>query len=87
MLKSYLCYINQDEDEEDGDQNHDPFDEKSGNKWEHDEIKTLLDYIQENYSTWSKGNKTKFYNDMAKSVLPNKEANAIKSKYFFIFFP
>jgi len=74
------------EEEEDYDQNQDPSDEKSGSKWKHDEIKILLDYIQENYSTWSKGNKTKFYNDMAKSVLPNKESNAIKSKCFFIFF-
>jgi hypothetical protein len=47
----------------------------------YDDIKVLLDHIQENYSAWSKGNKTKFYNDMMKNVLPNKEANAIKSKY------
>ncbi|CAB4441054.1 unnamed protein product [Rhizophagus irregularis] len=69
------------EKEEDYDQNQNPSDEKSGSKWKHDEIKVLLDYIQENYSAWSKGNKSKFYNDMAKSVLPNKESSAIKSKF------
>jgi len=44
----------------------------------------LLDYLQENFSSWSKGNKTKFYNNVAKNILPNKEANAIKSWLLFI---
>ncbi|GBC34125.2 hypothetical protein GLOIN_2v1771939 [Rhizophagus irregularis DAOM 181602=DAOM 197198] len=35
---------------------------------------------EENYSAWSKGKKSKFYNEMIKSILPNKEANVIKSK-------
>ena len=42
-------------------------DEKSGG-WEKNEIKILLDYLQKKFSSWSKGNKTKFYNDMAKNV-------------------
>ncbi|CAI2200052.1 8716_t:CDS:2, partial [Funneliformis geosporum] len=46
--------------------------------WKHGEIKILLDHLQEKFSTWSKGNKSKFYNDMAKNILSNKEANAIK---------
>jgi hypothetical protein len=51
------------------------------------EIKILLDYLKENFSSWSKGNKTKFYNNIAKSILPNKEVNAIKGKFlYFIFF-
>ncbi|PKY57123.1 hypothetical protein RhiirA4_477970 [Rhizophagus irregularis] len=53
--------------------------EKSGG-WEINEIKILLDYLKENFSFWFKGNKTKFYNNIAKSILPNKEANAIKGK-------
>ncbi|GES94478.1 zinc finger and SCAN domain-containing protein 29-like [Rhizophagus clarus] len=75
-------HVGRDEAEEDGDcdQYQDPSDEKSGSKWGDDEIKVLLDYIQENFLAWSKGNKTKFYNDMMKNVLFNKEANAIKSK-------
>ncbi|RIA88024.1 hypothetical protein C1645_826966 [Glomus cerebriforme] len=48
--------------------------------WEKNEIKILLDYLQENFSSWSKGNKTKFYNDVAKNILPNKKANAIKGR-------
>ena len=67
---------------EDGndDQDQKP-DEKSGG-WEKNDIKILLDYLQENFSSWSKGNKTKFYNEMARNVLPNKEATAIKSWFF-----
>jgi hypothetical protein len=57
-----------------------------GNNWKHNEIKILLDYLQENFSAWSKGNKSKFYNDMAKNILSNKEANAIKSKFFFLIY-
>lgn len=56
-------------------------DERSGG-WEKNEIKILLDYLKENFSSWSKGNKTKFYNNIAKNILQNKEANAIKSKFF-----
>ena len=41
----------------------------------------MLDYLKENFSSWSKGNKTKFYNNIAKSILPNKEVNAIKGKF------
>ncbi|CAI2199293.1 18571_t:CDS:2, partial [Funneliformis geosporum] len=46
--------------------------------WKHGEIKILLDHLQEKFSTWSKGNKSKFYNDITKNILSNKEANAIK---------
>ena len=64
-------------------QNQDP-DEKSGScNWENNEINILLDYLQENFSSWSKGNKTKFYNDMVKNKLLNKETSAIKSKILF----
>lgn len=66
---------------DDDDKNQDP-DEKSG--WKNSEIEILLDYLQENFRSWSKGNKTKFYNDMAKNILPNKEAIAIKSKFFIL---
>ena len=66
-----------------GNQDQDP-DEKSGG-WKDSEVKILLDYLQENFSFWSKGNKTKFYNDVAKNILPDKEAIAIKSKLFFLF--
>jgi len=38
----------------------------------------LLDYLKENFLFWSKGNKMKFYNNVAKNILPNKEVNAIK---------
>ncbi|RGB21483.1 hypothetical protein C1646_777909, partial [Rhizophagus diaphanus] len=58
--------VRRDEGKEDGDCDQDPSDKKSGNKWGYDEIKVLLDYIQENYSAWSKGNKSKFYNEMTK---------------------
>ncbi|RGB23965.1 hypothetical protein C1646_773758 [Rhizophagus diaphanus] len=61
--------VRMDEGEENGDCDQDPFNKKSGNKWGHDEIKVLLNYIQENYSAWSKGNKSKFYNEMTKSKL------------------
>lgn len=65
------------EEKNNDDQDQDP-DEKSGG-WKSNEIRILLDYLQENFSSWSKGNKTKFYNNVAKNILPNKEANAIKS--------
>ncbi|RGB23489.1 hypothetical protein C1646_774413 [Rhizophagus diaphanus] len=64
-------------------QNQD-LDEKSED-WKINEIKILLDYLKENFSFWSKGNKTKFYNNIAKSILPNKEANAIKDKLSRLF--
>ena len=54
-------------------------------KWKHDEIKVLLDYIQENYSAWSKGNKSKFYNNMVNNFLPNKESKVNISLLFFLF--
>jgi len=59
----------------DQDQDHD---EKSGG-WKSDEIKILLDYLQENFSSWSKGNKTKFYNNVAKNILPNKASFYFKN--------
>ncbi|GES89269.1 hypothetical protein GLOIN_2v1567919 [Rhizophagus clarus] len=49
--------VNEGEEDGDCDQYQDPSDEKSESKWGHDEIKVLLDYIQENFSAWSKGNK------------------------------
>ncbi|UZO24819.1 uncharacterized protein OCT59_017113 [Rhizophagus irregularis] len=55
---------------DDDDKDQDPG-EKSG--WKNSEIEILLDYLQENFTSWSKGNKTKFYNDMAKNILPYKE--------------
>ncbi|CAG8501435.1 1763_t:CDS:2 [Rhizophagus irregularis] len=50
------------------------------NKWTCKEINILLDYIKENYSAWSEGNKTSFYDDIAKNVLPKKGGMSIKSK-------
>ncbi|PKY56253.1 hypothetical protein RhiirA4_549144 [Rhizophagus irregularis] len=50
------------------------------NKWTCKEINILLDYIKENYSAWSEGNKTRFYDDIAKNVLPKKGGMSIKSK-------
>jgi len=41
----------------------------------------LLDYLKEHFASWAKGNKTKFYNNIAKSILSNKEVNAIKGKF------
>ncbi|GBC25623.2 hypothetical protein GLOIN_2v1780060 [Rhizophagus irregularis DAOM 181602=DAOM 197198] len=38
------------------------------------------DYIIKNYSAWSEGNKTSFYDDIAKNVLPKKGGMSIKSK-------
>lgn len=43
----------------------------------------MLDYLQENFLSWSKGNKTRFYNNIAKNILPNKEVNAIKGKFLY----
>ncbi|GBC07918.1 hypothetical protein RclHR1_07790010 [Rhizophagus clarus] len=63
---------------DDANQNQD-IDERSGG-WKDSEIKILLDYLQENFSSWFKGNKTKFYNDVVRNILPNKEPIAIKSK-------
>ena len=56
--------------------------------WENNKIKILFDHLQKNFTTWFKENKTKFYNNMTKNILPNKEANAIKSKLspYFLFF-
>jgi hypothetical protein len=68
--------------EENGNDDQD-LDEKSGG-WKDNDIKILLDYLQENFSFWPNGNKTKFYNNVAKSVLPNKEPNAIKSCFLLI---
>ena len=41
----------------------------------------MLDYLKEHFSSWAKENKTKFYNNIAKSILSNKEVNAIKGKF------
>ncbi|EXX55291.1 hypothetical protein RirG_226630 [Rhizophagus irregularis DAOM 197198w] len=49
-------------------------------QWTCKEINILLDYIKENYSAWSEGNKTSFYDDIAKNVLPKKGGMSIKSK-------
>ncbi|CAB4403009.1 unnamed protein product [Rhizophagus irregularis] len=62
---------------DDDDKDQEPI-EKSG--WKNSEIEILLDYLQENFTSWSKGNKTKFYNNMVKNILPNKDAIAIKNK-------
>ncbi|GBB90260.1 hypothetical protein RclHR1_17150004 [Rhizophagus clarus] len=64
--------------QDDANQDQD-IDERSGG-WKDSEIKILLDYLQENFSSWSKGNKTKFYNDVARNILPNKEPIAIKKR-------
>ncbi|GES86320.1 hypothetical protein GLOIN_2v1567919 [Rhizophagus clarus] len=64
----------------------DPSDEKFRSKWGHDKIKVLLDYIQENFSAWSKGNKTKFYNDMKYESIKkhnNQTGNERKDWYWY----
>ncbi|RGB36850.1 hypothetical protein C1646_757630 [Rhizophagus diaphanus] len=50
------------------------------NKWTCNEINILLDYVKENYSAWSEGNKTRFYDDIAKYLLHKKGGMSIKGK-------
>jgi len=49
-------------------------------KWKDNEIELLLNHIQENYSAWSSGNKTKFYEAMANNVLSQYTSEQIKNK-------
>jgi hypothetical protein len=49
-------------------------------KWKDVEIESLLNHIQENYSAWSSGNKTKFYEAMANNVLSQYTGEQIKNK-------
>ncbi len=49
-------------------------------KWKDNEIELLLNHIQENYSAWSSGNKTKFYEAMANNVLFQYTGEQIKNK-------
>ena len=49
-------------------------------KWKDNEIELLLNHIQENYSAWSSGNKTKFYEAMAKNVFSQYTGEQIKNK-------
>ena len=54
--------------------------ESETTKWKDSEIELLLNHIQENYSAWSSGNKTKFYESMAKNVLSQYTGEQIKNK-------
>ena len=49
-------------------------------KWKDSEIELILNHIQENYSAWSSGNKTKFYEAMANNVLSQYTGEQIKNK-------
>lgn len=40
----------------------------------------MLQYIADNFDEYTKGNKTKLFNEMSTKVLKNKEPSAIKSK-------
>ncbi|CAB4494386.1 unnamed protein product [Rhizophagus irregularis] len=53
---------------------------KSNNNWQVYEVDILLQYIADNFDEYTKGNKTKLFNEMSVKVLKNKEPNAIKSK-------
>ncbi|CAB4427065.1 unnamed protein product [Rhizophagus irregularis] len=53
---------------------------ESNNNWQVYEVDILLQYIADNFDEYTKGNKTKLFNEMSVKVLKNKEPNAIKSK-------
>ncbi|EXX63155.1 hypothetical protein RirG_154920 [Rhizophagus irregularis DAOM 197198w] len=53
---------------------------ESNNNWQVYEVDILLQYIADNFDEYTKGNKTKLFNEISIKVLKNKEPNAIKSK-------
>ncbi|EXX78870.1 uncharacterized protein OCT59_017318 [Rhizophagus irregularis] len=53
---------------------------ESNNNWQVYEVDILLQYIADNFDEYTKGNKTKLFNEISIKVLKNKELNAIKSK-------
>ncbi|CAB4477702.1 unnamed protein product [Rhizophagus irregularis] len=55
-------------------------DGKSNNNWQVYEVDILLQYIADNFDEYTKGNKTKLFNEMSIKILKNKEPSAIKSK-------
>jgi hypothetical protein len=53
----------------------------SEKNWDNDEIEALLHYLEQNFNKWLKGNKTKFYNNIARArMLPGRDKMQIKNK-------
>ncbi|CAB4423733.1 unnamed protein product [Rhizophagus irregularis] len=48
--------------------------------WQNHEIDLLLQYIEDNFDEYRKGNKSKLFNAISANVLKNKKSNGIKSK-------
>ncbi|CAG8510311.1 5319_t:CDS:2 [Ambispora gerdemannii] len=48
--------------------------------WSSSETTSLLSYIDQNYSAWHSGNKTKFYKQLISEVLKNRNPTQVKNK-------